>query len=167
MEKIGIFYGSSTGHTQIVAEKLQRLFGDSTCDLYNVDSASKEDLKKHKYLIFGTPTWGIGDMQDDWDDFIEVVKECDMNGKKIALFGLGDQDTYPDSFADGVGILYDCVKEKAKVVGSWPTTGYFFSDSDACRDDKFVGLVLDQDNQSRLTDERLNTWVTQLKKEFT
>jgi flavodoxin I len=167
MAKIGIFYGSSTGHTEIIAEKIQRLFGNETADVYNVDSASKDDIIRYPYLIFGTPTWGIGDMQDDWEDFIKVVKDTNLDGKKVALFGLGDQDTYPDSFADGVGILYDNVKDKAKVVGQWPTSGYFFEDSEALRDEKFVGLVIDQDNQSRLTDERLTTWVDQLKKEFT
>jgi len=52
MEKIGIFFGSSTGNTEIVAEKLQGLFGADRADLHNVESASSKDLEKYKYLIY-------------------------------------------------------------------------------------------------------------------
>jgi len=150
----------------MVAEKLQQLLGAENADLINVDAATDKDLKKYPYLIFGTPTWGIGEMQDDWEDFAEIVGKTDLKGKKIALFGLGDQDTYPDSFADGVGMLYDKLKDKAKVVGKWPKSGYVFHESEALRDDSFVGLVIDQENQAAKTNERLEKWVEILKKEF-
>lgn len=166
MKKIGIFYGSSTGQTELVAEKLQHILGEEVADVINVDNASRKDVEKYAYLVLGTPTWGIGDMQDDWEDFIGELLQADLKGKKIALFGLGDQDTYPDSFADGVGVLYEKVKGKATIVGEWPTKGYDFDDSDAVRDNHFVGLVIDQENQAGKTDERLSKWVQILKKEF-
>jgi hypothetical protein len=31
---------------------------------------------------------------------------------------------------------------------------------------KFIGLAIDEDNQSDLTDERVKAWVAQIKKEF-
>lgn len=166
MAKIGIFYGTSTGNTETVAEKLQKILTPQEADIYNVDHATADDLKKYPYLIFGTSTWGIGDMQDDMEDFMDILKSVDLKDKKVAIFGLGDQDTYPDSFADGVGSLYDALKELTNVVGSWPTNGYEFEESDAVRDNKFVGCVLDQDNQASLTDERLRKWTEMLKKEF-
>lgn len=166
MKKIGIFYGSSTGQTEMVAEKLQHLLGEENAELINVDIASKEDLEKYPYLVFGTPTWGIGEMQDDWEDFSESVAKANLKGKKVALFGLGDQDTYPDSFADGVGVLYEKIKDKATIVGKWPKTGYMFNESEAYRGNSFVGLILDQENQSALTTERLAKWVEILKTEF-
>jgi flavodoxin I len=165
-KKIGIFYGSSTGQTELVAEKLHQLLGEANADLINVDVAGGDDLNKYPYLIFGTPTWGVGEMQDDMEDFAEIIEDCDFKGKKIALFGLGDQDTYPDSFADGVGMLYDKIKDKAKIVGQWPRKGYLFNESEAIVDDHFVGLILDQENQSAKTNERLEKWVEILKKEF-
>jgi flavodoxin I len=165
-KKIGIFYGSSTGQTEKVAEKLQQILGEEYADLINVDIATEKDLKSYPYLIFGTPTWGVGEMQDDWEDFCEIVEKTDLKGKKIALFGLGDQDTYPDSFADGVGMLYNKIRDKAKIVGKWPRNGYIFYESEALRDDSFVGLILDQENQSGKTTERLEKWVEMLKKEF-
>ena len=165
-KKIGIFYGSSTGQTEMVAEKLQQIFGEQNAELINVDHAAKKDLEKYSYLIFGTPTWGVGEMQDDWEDFSEILEKTELKGKKIALFGLGDQDTYPDSFADGVGMLYDKIKDKAIIVGHWPKNGYVFHESEAIRDDHFVGLIIDQENQAGKTNERLTKWVDLLKKEF-
>jgi len=165
-KKIGIFYGSSTGQTEAVAEKLHRLFGEDVCDIINVDHATAQDLEKYKYLIFGTSTWGFGDMQDDWEDFIDEVEATNLKDKKIALFGLGNQDTYPYSFADGLGMLYGKIKDKATIVGEWPTTGYVFNESDATRGKKFIGLVIDQENQASKTDERLHKWAEILKKEF-
>ena len=165
-KKIGIFYGSSTGQTELIAEKLQRLLGEERAELINVDIAKKEDLDRFPYLILGTPTWGVGEMQDDWEDFSEILSKANLKGKKIALFGLGDQDTYPDSFADGVGVLYEKIRDKAEIVGRWPKNGYVFNESEAYRDHSFVGLILDQENQSEKTNERLAKWVEMLKKEF-
>ena len=165
-KKIGIFYGSSTGQTEMVAEKLQQLFGEENADLLNVDMASEKDLEHYPYLILGTPTWGIGEMQDDWEDFAEILDKADLKGKKVALFGLGDQDTYPDSFADGVGMLFDRINARTEVVGAWPKAGYIFHESEALRGNQFVGLILDQENQASKTIERLEKWVEALKKEF-
>jgi flavodoxin I len=165
-KKIGIFYGSSTGQTEMVAEKLQQLLDEKNADLINVDIATLDDLKKYPYLILGTPTWGVGEMQDDWEDFADNLEKTDLKGKKIALFGLGDQDTYPDSFADGVGMLYNRIKDKSLIVGQWPKNGYLFNESEAVKDNYFVGLIIDQENQTAKTNERLEKWVEMLKKEF-
>ena len=104
MEKnIGIFYGSSTGSTEKVAELLCNALGQERCMVINVEDASKADLNKYPYLVLGTPTWEIGEMQEDWLDFIGELKKADLKKKKIAIFGLGDQEASADSFADGAG----------------------------------------------------------------
>jgi flavodoxin I len=165
-KKIGIFYGSSTGQTELIAEKLLQLLGEENAELVNVDAAAKNDLEKYPYLILGTPTWGIGEMQDDWEDFAEILEKTDLKGKKVALFGLGDQDTYPEHFADGVGMLYNKIKDKTRIIGKWPRQGYHFHESEALRGNSFVGLIIDQENQASKTNERLEKWVEILKKEF-
>ena len=163
---IGVFYGSSTGNSEKVAEKIVHAFGTEKAISLNVEDASEKDLKKFEYLVFGTSTWGIGDMQDDWEEFIQVVEKVGLKNKKVALFGLGDQEIYSDSFVDGMSKIFNRIKNITNVVGFWPWEGYLFDRSDSLVDDKFVGLVLDEDNQSGLTDERVKGWVAILKKEF-
>lgn len=165
MGKIGIFYGSSTGNTEVVAEKLQKLLGAAS-EIHNIDAAEKEDIEKYDYLVLGTSTWGIGDMQDDWEDFIEILEEADLSKKKVALYGTGDQVNYPDSFVDGMGAIYDLIYDRVTMVGAWPTDNYSFNESAAVKNGKFVGLALDKENQNDFTDERLRGWVEMLMKEF-
>jgi flavodoxin I len=166
MKKIGIFYGSSTGNTEKIADLIKSAFGEDVATTINVEDASFNDLDKFPYLIFGTSTWGIGDMQDDWEDFMEVVLKADLKGKKVALFGLGDQEIYTDSFADGIGKIYDKIAKKTTIIGAWPNEGYLFDESEALKKGKFVGLIIDEDNQTKLTVERVTRWVEGLKKEF-
>ena len=66
-----------------------------------------------------------------------------------------------------MGTLYDFVTERgARVVGAWPSDGYEFIASKAEKDGEFVGLVLDQDNQKMLSDDRLETWLRLIAGEF-
>ena len=167
MAKIGIFYGSTTGNTENVAEKIKAAFGSETADLHDVASASADELQKYDYLILGTSTWGDGDLQDDWDSFISELDTVDFSEKKVALFGLGDQEMYPDTFVNGMRTIYDKVKEKgATVLGFCSNEGYTFDESTAVKDDSFVGLVIDEDNQAEMTDERVAAWVEKLKHEM-
>ncbi len=167
MVKIGIFYGSSTGNTELIAEKIKALFGDDAdADAFNIDAVSTEDIEKYEFLIFGTSSWGIGDAQDDWDDFMDILLGMNFNKKKLALFGLGDQLNYPDSFVDGMGILYDAIYDRVDIVGAWPLDGYTFNESAAVKNSMFVGLAIDKENQADLTESRLKKWVAILKREF-
>ena len=166
MEKIGIFYGSTHGATEEVAKMIQSGLGKQKADLINIKDAKLQDLEKYSNLIFGTSAWGIGDMQDDWERFIYKLECLDYKGKKIALFGLGDQTDYPESFVDGLGTLFCRIPEKKQVIGFTSTRGYKFHFSIAERDGKFVGLVLDQHGQKDKTESRVNRWITQIKKDF-
>ncbi|HHN48312.1 MAG TPA: flavodoxin, partial [Bacteroidales bacterium] len=124
------------------------------------------DIEKYQYLILGTSAWGIGDMHRDWEMFIDDLAEINFEGKKVALFGLGDQKLYPESFADGMGTIYCRLPDKSVVVGSWPLDGYEFYFSSAEKDGKFVGLAIDDDTQPDLTEDRVKKWAVMLKKEF-
>jgi flavodoxin I len=165
METIGIFYGSTSGSTKSVAERLQKNFG-AKAEIHDIKHASLELIEKYTNLIFGTSAWGIGDMQEDWESFIDNLSEINFSGKKLALFGTGDQEEYPESFVDGLGTLYCRLPEKSIVIGSWPTTGYKYYFSLADNNGKFVGLPIDVHNQPEKTDERLEQWAKQLKNEF-
>lgn len=165
--KIALFYGTQTGNTQDAAEEIQKAFGSDLVDLKDISAASAEDFQAYSYLIIGCPTWNIGELQADWDGFFPELDDIDFSGKKVAYFGCGDQVGYADNFQDAMGILEEKISELGgTTVGMWPTTGYEFSESKSLRGDHFVGLALDNDNQSDQTSSRIKTWVSQLKTHF-
>jgi flavodoxin I len=169
MAKVGLFFGTQTGTTQDIAECIQReLGGDDVVDLYDISGADASDFEKYDCIIIGCPTWDIGELQSDWEDFYEKnLGKINFNGKKVAYFGAGDQYGYADNFQDAIGILEEKITSLGgETVGYWPTDGYEFNESKALKNGKFVGLAIDETNQSELTDERVKTWSAQLKREF-
>jgi flavodoxin I len=165
MKTIVIIYGSDGGNTQEVAEQIGAKLSDYSPLIKDVAQASKEDFLNYDVLILGTPTTGMGDLQGDWDYFLDTFKQLDLNGKIVALFGLGDCYGYSDTFVDGMGILYEVVAQKnCKIIGQTPIVGYEFDESRAVVDGKFVGLAIDQDNLSDLTEDKINNWTDELKK---
>ena len=161
---IGIFYGSSTGNTKDVSVKLQEALGG---DLHNITDVDADTIAGYDSIVFATSTWGAGDLQDDWEDFFPSLDDIDFSGTKVAIMGLGDQDNYGDTFVDGMQILADKVEELGgEIVGYTSTEGYEYDNSEAEKDGRFIGLVIDEDNQSDLTDERIRDWVAQLKPVF-
>jgi flavodoxin I len=168
MSQIGLFYGTQTGNTQTEAELIQQEFGgDSIVDLHDIARAETSDFEPYNAIIIGCPTWNVGELQSDWEDFYDQLDKIDFSGKKVAYFGMGDQEGYPDSFQDAMGILEEKISAQGGVtVGYWSTESYDFSESKAVRDGKFIGLALDEDNQPALTEKRIKAWVLQLKTEF-
>ncbi len=164
---VGIFYGSSSGATEEVARMIQEALGVEA-DLINIAEAKPEDFDRYDKIILGSSTWGDGDLQDDWEDFFDEFKKIDLTGKTVALFGLGDQEEYPDTFVDAMGILYkQALKNGAEIVGSgWPSEEYDFDESTAFVDNAFVGLAIDEDNQENLTSQRVHEWVNRIREFF-
>ncbi|MFV0366000.1 MAG: flavodoxin [Mangrovibacterium sp.] len=165
MQKIGIFFGTTTGNAESIATKIATKIN---ADVFDVADARPEQIEPYSKLILGTSTWGDGDMQDDWDDFVHQLVQLDLTGKTIALFGIGDSYSYPDTFAGGMGQLYEWIKDKGcHIVGQTATDGYDFEESTiSVVDGRFVGLALDEDNESNLSDERINQWLKLIKPDF-
>jgi flavodoxin I len=168
MSKIGLFYGSTTGKTQSTAEMIQEAFGgESVVILYDIAEVEASDFDKYQNIIIACPTWDIGELQADWSGYYEELDNIDFSGKKVAYFGTGDQIGYDDNFQDAMGILEEKISSLGgKTIGYWSTDGYDFNESKAIKNGKFVGLALDEDNQSELTEKRIKQWVTQLKSEL-
>ncbi|WP_085314601.1 flavodoxin FldA [Derxia lacustris] len=158
---VTIVYGSDGGCTKKLANKIASKTNGKAID---IKKAQATDFENASLLILGCPTYGDGDLQTDWQDHIGTLEEADLDGRKVALFGTGDQMNYPDSFVDAIGILYDLVTEKgAKVVGFTDTKGYDFTGSAALRDGRFVGLALDEDNQAGKSEKRIAEWLAQIR----
>lgn len=167
MNKVGIFYGSTTGNTESIANVIQEKIGSDLVDVYSVDSASLEDVEKYDNLIFGTSTWGIGDIQDDFQGFLDTLANANLDGKVVALYGLGDSASYPDSFCGGMGELYETINSSGcTIVGKVSKEEYDFDDSQALNGDEFVGLPLDEDNESDKHEERISQWLDSIKESF-
>lgn len=161
---LAIVYGSTLGNTEEVANKIAQNL-DLECDVINIAQTCAQNLNKYDKLIFGASTWNDGELQDDWESF--DFKDLDLNGKVVAFFGLGDGEGYGDTFCDAIGELYHkFIALGAKVVGQIDTQGYHFESSKAIVDGKFVGLVIDNDNESDKTDERISNWVKLIKPKF-
>jgi flavodoxin I len=168
MSKIDLFFGTQTGNTETIAEAIQKEFGgDSVVTLHDVSDVEASELEACQNIIIGCPTWNIGELQADWEGLYDELDSVDFSGKKVAYFGPGDQIGYSDNFQDAMGMLEEKISGLGgTTVGNWSTDGYDFNESKAVKNGKFVGLALDEDNQSELTDERVKTWVAQLKREF-
>lgn len=164
MAKIGLFFDTDTGNTRKVAKMINKLFDEGDIDLKNVTKLEAADFDNYTAFIIGTPTLGEGELPDNWKEFLPQLDGVDLTGKTVAMYGLGDQEEYGHEFVDGMGILYEKLKEiGASFIGNWPTEGYEYSYSAAEYDGEFIGLVIDQDNQSDQTQERVQTWVEQIK----
>lgn len=165
MNKIAILYGTSGGSVETVAKQLQDLF-EGEADIFNVLDVSLTEIVDYPYIVVGTSTTGIGDLQDDWEGFLPSFAKIDFTGKKVAIFALGDSASYSTSFAESMKVVYDEIYDKVKIIGQVPDEGYTYDDSIAVEDGMWIGLPLDEDNEYDLTEERLENWVKILKKEF-
>lgn len=179
MARIGIFFGTETGRTRLVAKQIGRKLAaqwsvqaDAPA---NIGRATVDHLLACDALIIGTPTLGDGELpgmsvgldQPSWEEFLPQLDGVDLTGKPVAIFGLGDQVKYPDEFVDAIGLLHDALMARgARMVGRWPVEGYAFKASKAVEDGHFLGLALDQINQALLTEARLDEWLAQIRPEM-
>lgn len=162
--KIGIFYGSTTGNTEAAAQQIAEILGVDSADIHNVGEASADEAQNYDELLLGSSTWGCGDLQDDWYDFLEALGALDLSGKKVGLFGCGDSDSYGDTFCGALGQLYDGLQSTGcEFVGAYEPTDYNVTDSDVCRDGKFVGLAIDESDSDDKNQARLQSWCEAVK----
>lgn len=140
---IGIYYSTSTGNTETVSEYIAAAAGGIPIE--DIGSATAEEVKGHAALIVGAPTWHTGADEQrsgtSWDDWLyKTLPNLDLSGKKVAIFGVGDQQSYGDNFCDAAGELYDLfTKAGCKVYGMTSTDGYEHKESKAEVNGKFVG----------------------------
>lgn len=171
MEKIGLFYGTDTGNTEVISEKLKEIidekYGADTVEVIEIYKKKSEEFSEYKNIIIGMPTWYDGELQGDWETFIPEYEKIDFTGKKVAFFGLGDQYGYSFYFCDALGIFHDmALSQGGEVFGYTSVDGYEYDASKAERDGQLVGLCIDVDNEDDMTDERIESWLPSVLEEF-
>ena len=63
MKKIGVFYGSSTGTTEGVAETIGQKLGVAAADIHDVAKLTADQVAACDLLVLGTSTWGDGELR--------------------------------------------------------------------------------------------------------
>merc|ERR1719247_3217524 len=166
---VGLYYSTTTGNTETVAEYIAGLTGAEAKDPAD---ATAEEVLAHDAIIVGAPTWHTGADTErsgtSWDEWLyNELPNMDFSGKKVAIFGVGDSNGYAENFCDATGELYDCfTKQGATIIGGTSADkGFDYEESKGVVDGKFVGMPFDEDNYSDESQERAKAWVEQLKTE--
>jgi flavodoxin I len=170
-EKFGLYFGSSTGATERVAGLIKseiESYGIGEVDVMVISAGNLATMSNYQYLIFGCPTWNIGELQDDWALVYPALSGVSFRGKKVAFFGCGDQFGYSNSFNDSIGILCLKVIEQGGDPCGWIPSdeSYQFEFSKGVLDGVWMGLPIDEDNQSAQTAQRVCNWVNWLLEDF-
>ncbi len=173
MKTIGLFFGTDSGTTRLIAKKIaralkQRVGDDCVSKPMNINRVTCDELLAYDVLILGTPTYGEGQLpgkasrnsEESWREFLPSLQGVDFSGRQIALYGLGDQEEYPATFLDGMRDLHDAFAAAgAEMIGRSPIAGFEFKQSRAVEQGHFIGLALDQHLQHLLTDQRIEAWL--------
>lgn len=169
-EKIGLFYGSSTGAGERAALLMKQIIeqsGVATVDTIIVSSDNLKVMENYQYLIFGCSTWNIGELQDDWALKFNELDVVNFSGRKVALFGNGDQYGYSNTFVDAIGMIGNKVASLGgEIVGFWPRDGYEFEFSKGSFENTLMGLALDDDNEPEKTPQRVTNWIYWVMEQF-
>jgi flavodoxin I len=174
MISIGIFYGSTNGDSARAAAEICRLCEDdpalqgwARCETVDIAEYELAEMLDFDLILLGTPTWNVGQLQKDWQAVFDEFDALDLSGKTVALFGMGDQVGYPDTFVDAIFFVADKAMERgARLIGRTSPAGYAFTGSWALVDGVFLGLPLDEINQPELTEPRLRAWLAQVRREY-
>lgn len=155
----GIFFGSTTGNTENAANEIAAFLGIDSADIHNVGQSSADDTDAYDTLLLGSSTWGSGDLQDDWYDFLDALKAKDLSGKRVGLFGCGDRDSYPDTFCGALREIYDALQGTGcTFIGACEPEDGDDTDAPSCVDGKFVGLTLSEGDGDDQNAARIQHW---------
>ncbi len=161
LNRIGLMYGSTTMNSERVAELIWNKIKET--ELHDIQDGV-EVLEQYENIILVAPTWDYGSLQEHYIEQWEKLQNVNWSNKSVALVGLGDQVGYSDLYQDSMSIIYETIKKLGgKFIGFTNTNGHNFEKSQAIRDGKFVGLAIDEDNQSKLTEERVNNWLQEIR----
>ena len=145
MAQIGIVFGSHFGRNETAGAAkyaADYIASKTGADIINATDLTENFIASHEKLIFVASTHKKGELQEDFQNKLDVVKAADFSGKTLALVGLGGTANHADTFCDGLVEFLPHIRG-AKLVGAYDDGGYAYKNSLAFINGKFVGLVLD------------------------
>ena len=166
MKKIGIFYGTTSGITAGIVDEIEFYLRGEEHEVFDVANGIDE-MENIENLILVSPTYGVGELQKDWETVYDKLKSLDFNNKVVGIVGVGNQFAFGESYVGAMRKLYDAVTAKgAKIVGFTSTEGYSYEETESVVDDRFIGLALDESNQDNETPDRIKAWIEEIKPLF-
>ncbi|MGL4868011.1 MAG: flavodoxin [Cetobacterium sp.] len=166
MKKIGIFYGTTSGITAGIVDEIEFYLKKVDYEVFDVADGI-DQMSQLENLILVSPTYGVGELQKNWENVYEEFKNIDFSGKVVGIVGVGNQFAFGESYVGAMRKLYDVVeKNKGKVVGFTSTEGYKYEETEAVIDNMFIGLALDESNQDNETPDRIKAWIEEIKPLF-
>ena len=170
MKKTALIYWPKKGNVENTAAKIAAYFKNDSIDVFTISQVDINKLPDYDFIIIGGSTIGADNWEDvhtsKWYAFFEALKGINLTGKKVAIYGLGDQILYPEHYVDGMAIIRDEFSAAgAEIIGAWPAEGYEHTESKSQEGDQFIGLALDDDQQPELSNERIDKWIAKLKAE--
>jgi flavodoxin len=120
MAKIKIVYGSGSGNTELVCEKVAGLLKGKNHEvsLLKAKLINPKDVGTYDLLIFACPTYGHGELEQYFGRFLARMENEDLDGKLCSIIGLGDPKYDRDYHLESIKIISDFLDKKhAKLVG--------------------------------------------------
>ncbi|MEO0401358.1 MAG: flavodoxin domain-containing protein [Pseudomonadota bacterium] len=118
--KIGLYYGSETGNSEMLCEDIETELGDGyECHIESLSDVDPSSLDKDTFYIFVTSTYGNGDLPSTALPFEDALKADapDLTGIRFAMFGLGDQ-VFAETFNHGsLKLSQMLVAQNAEMIG--------------------------------------------------
>ncbi len=156
MAKIGIFYGSTTGYTADVAQRIAKALNVEMSNVHDVANTAPSALGDYDVLVLGASTWGDGELQGEFADFLDGAEQLYLKGKKLAVFALGDE-SHGENFAAALEqISGRMMKTEVEQIAPFNVDGYDVPASQR------PGLAIDEVNHADLTDARVAAWASEI-----
>lgn len=110
--KVLIRYVSMTSNTEDIMIVLKNKLETLNCEVKveELDFVHLQKLSAYDLVLFGSYTWGDGDLPYELEDMYEDLDDVDLTGISFGIFGSGDR-FYP-AFCQAVDLLADKVKER-------------------------------------------------------
>ncbi|MDZ5783232.1 flavodoxin [Marinococcus luteus] len=119
MKSILMIYASMSGNTEEIADilenELQKFDIQLTREQFDIEEPDPLHLKMYDGVLFGTYTWGDGDLPYEVEDYYEEMENVTLESLKVGLFGSCDS-MYP-KYGEALDIMRDQFqKQGAQIV---------------------------------------------------
>ncbi len=88
-------------------------------ELIKAKMADMNDLEAD-LLILACPTYGHGELEQYFQEFLDQLEEVNLEGRKCAVIGLGDTKYEMDYHLESVKVISDFLKRKKAVIVGMP-----------------------------------------------